>query len=306
MKILVTGGAGFIGSHIVDRYVSEEHQVLVVDDLSTGSKENINKKATLIKIDIRSLSLKSLILREKPEVINHHAAQINLRQSVENPIKDADINIMGLLNLMESASKAKSVKKIIFASTGGAIYGDAGITPTPEEYPAWPISPYGVAKLTSEHYLHFYQEVYEIPFVSLRYGNVYGPRQNPHGEAGVIAIFADKMLKGIQPTINGKGKQTRDFVFVEDVVRANSRVLQSGIKGIFNIATGIETDINTIYYKLAINAKYPKKANHGPVMAGEQKTSVLDCSKARREFSWKAEIKIDEGLKRTVKFFKDK
>ena len=238
-----------------------------------------------------------------PRDFNHHAAQIDLRKSVEDPKEDAEINILGLINLMEAAVKAGSVKKIVFASTGGAIYGDADKIPTAEDYPAWPVSPYGITKLISEHYLHYYQQVQGIPFVSLRYGNVYGPRQNPEGEAGVIAIFSKKILENAQPVINRDGNQTRDFVFVEDVVEANISVLKQDISGIYNIATGIETSINSIYSKLAQIFNFKNKALHATPKPGEQQRSALDCSKAKTAFNWEAKTSFDEGLQKTAEFF---
>lgn len=304
MKILVTGGAGFIGSHVVDRYISDGHNVIVIDNLSTGLIKNINPKAQFHKLDIRSQKAAELIKKTSPDILNHHAAQIDLRRSVKEPLFDAEINILGLLNLLEAAIKTKSVKKIILASTGGAIYGDAKITPTPEDYPAWPVSPYGVAKLTSEHYLHYYQNSFKLQFVSLRYGNIYGPRQNPEGEAGVVAIFCQAMLRGKQPVINGNGKQTRDYVYVSDVVDANSLVLKDAVTGIYNIGTGKETDVNTIFDKLAKLLASDMKKIHGPEKKGEQKRSVLDSSKAKEKFGWEAKISINVGLGKTAAYFK--
>lgn len=304
MRILVTGGAGFIGSHVVDRYVAEGHQVVIIDDLSTGSTDNLNPKAQFQKLDIRSKAAADFIQQIHPDIINHHAAQIDLRKSVEQPILDAEINILGLLNIMEAAVRVKSVKQVIFASTGGAIYGDASVIPTPEEYPAWPISPYGVAKLTCEHYLHYYQSAHGIPFISLRYGNVYGPRQNPKGEAGVIAIFSGRLLSGRQPTINGDGKQTRDYVFVGDIVEANTIVLKDNHHGLYNIGTGKETDVNTIFKKLRTLIAPTIQAIHGPVKIGEQRRSSLDTSKAKRELGWQAQTSLIQGLQQTANFFK--
>lgn len=304
MKILVTGGAGFIGSQIIDRYVSDGHQVIVIDDLSTGFEKNLNPKAEFHKLDIRSPKAARLVKKTRPEIINHHAAQIDLRRSVREPVLDAEINIIGLLNLMEAAVQIGTVKKVIFASTGGAIYGNAEIVPTPEAHPAWPISPYGVAKLASEYYLHYYQNNFDLPFVSLRYGNVYGPRQNPEGEAGVVAIFCQKMLKGEQPIINGDGKQTRDYVYVSDVVEANAMVLKEEVSGIYNIGTEQETDVNTIFKKLALILAPETKEIHGPEKKGEQQRSVLGCTKANKDFGWKAKTSIDKGLAKTAAYFK--
>ena len=306
MKILVTGGAGFIGSHVVDRYISDGHSVIVVDDLSTGRSENLSPDAQFHQLDIRSKEAAELIVKEKPEIINHHAAQIDLRRSVKEPLLDAEINILGLINLMEAAVKANSIKKVIFASTGGAIYGDAKVIPTAEDYPAWPVSPYGVAKLTSEHYLNYYQAIHKIPFISLRYGNVYGPRQNPEGEAGVVAIFSQKMMRGEQLIINGDGTQTRDYVYVSDIVDANQAALKREISGIYNIGTGVETDVNTIFKKLAQVLAPDTKEVHGPEKEGEQRRSALNCAKAKSDFDWEAKVTLDEGLKKTAAFFKEK
>jgi UDP-glucose 4-epimerase len=220
MKILVTGGAGFIGSHVVDAYLELGHEVVVVDNLSSGSIENLNPKAKFYKMDIRDSDIEDLFKNEKPDIVNHHAAQMDVRKSVEDPIYDADVNIIGSLNLLQNCIRY-GVKKFIFASTGGAIYGEQDYFPADEEHPTRPLSPYGVAKLTVEKYLYFYKEVHGLNYVVLRYANIYGPRQNPHGEAGVVAIFTSKMLKGEQPVINGDGFQTRDYTFVGDVVRAN-------------------------------------------------------------------------------------
>jgi len=234
MKILVTGGAGFIGSHVVDAYLELGHEVVVVDNLSSGSIENLNPKAKFYEMDIRDSDIEDLFKNEKPDVVNHHAAQMDVRKSVEDPIYDADVNIIGSLNLLQNCIKY-GVKKFIFASTGGAIYGEQDYFPADEEHPTRPLSPYGVAKLTVEKYLYFYKEVHGLNYVVLRYANIYGPRQNPHGEAGVVAIFTSKMLKGEQPVINGDGFQTRDYTFVGDVVRANVLALSYEKSDVFNI-----------------------------------------------------------------------
>ena len=232
MKILVTGGAGFIASHIVDAYIGKGHQVFVVDDLSSGRREFVNPKAKFYQADIRdSKKIHEIFVKEKPEIVNHHAAQISVRNSVEDPINDAEINLLGLLNLLEEG-RTVGVKKVIFASSGGVVYGEAKKLPTPENYhPLQPLSPYGVTKLASEYYLNFYRETYGIQSIALRYSNVYGPRQNPHGEAGVVAIFALKLLKDEVPIINGDGLQTRDYVYVGDVVSANLKSLEAKISG---------------------------------------------------------------------------
>jgi len=311
MKILVTGGAGFIGSHLVDGLIKEDHRVFVIDNLSTGRRENVNKKAKFYETDICSSKISQIFKREKPEVVYHLAAQIDVRKSVEDPIEDAKINILGSLNIIQNfisinqPNQHKSVfKKFIFASTGGAIYGDANIIPTPENYPEFPLSPYGIEKLTTEKYLNYYHKVFGLSFISLRLANVYGPRQNSKGEAGVVAIFCDKMLSRKQPIINGDGKQTRDFVFVDDVVEANILAMKTKKVGIFNIGTAKETDINTIFKKLKelTNSKY--REIHVPGKIGEQKRSCLDYSKAKKELGWQPKYSLEKGLQITVDWFK--
>ncbi len=303
MKILVTGGAGFIGSHLVNRLIKENHNVTVIDNLSTGKKEYLDLKAKFYKADIQDLKISQIFKKEKPEIVFHYAAQIDLRKSVENPIEDAKINILGGLNVLENCKKYK-VKKIIFTSTGGAIYGEADIVPTSENYPAYPLSPYGIAKLTIEKYLSYYYKVFDLPFVALRLANIYGPRQNSKGEAGVVAIFSDMMLSGEQPTINGDGRQTRDYVYVEDVVIASMLAMKKNKVGIFNVGTAKETNVNTILKKLKKLTKSECKEIHKPVKAGEQKRSCLDYSKIKKEFGWQPKYNLENGLKETIKWFK--
>ena len=305
MKSLVTGGAGFIGSHLVDRLIKEGHRVVVIDNLSTGKKENLNPKAKFYKIDICSYRISQIFKKEKPEVVFHYAAQIDVRKSVKDPVEDAKINILGTLNILENCKKY-NIRKVIFASTGGAIYGDADIVPTPETYPELPLSPYGIAKLTIEKHLSYYYKVFGLPYVSLRLANVYGPRQNSKGEAGVVAIFCDKMLSKKQPIINGDGKQTRDFVFVDDVVEANISALKKDKVGIFNIGTARETDVNTLFKKLRELTDSKCAKIHGPTLPGEQKRSCLDYSEAKRELGWQPKYSLDKGLKKTVEWFRNK
>jgi UDP-glucose 4-epimerase len=302
-KILVTGGAGFIGSNVADRFIEEGHKVVIVDNLSTGVKANVNQKAKFYKVDIRSAVIDKIFEREKPEVLCHHAAQIDVRKSTNDPIFDAEVNILGSLNLFNACVKHK-VNKIIFASTGGAIYGEQDYHPADEKHPANPLSPYGVAKLTIEKYLHFYREVYGINFVALRYANVYGPRQNPFGEAGVVAIFTEKLLGEKKAIINGNGKQTRDFVFVEDVVESNVLALKYPQSDIFNIGTGIETDINCIFRTLNEKVGSTQKELHGPAKPGEQERSVLECLKAKRILKWRPKYNLEEGIAKTVEYYK--
>lgn len=305
LNILVTGGAGFIGSHIVDAYLEEGHRVVVVDDLSSGRSENLNHRVKFYELDIRSEKLFDVFKNEKIDVINHHAAQIDVRKSVNDPMYDASVNIIGAINLFECARK-HGVKKIIFASTGGAIYGEQDYFPADEEHPLRPLSPYGITKLCTEKYLFYYKYVYGIEYVILRYANVYGPRQNPHGEAGVVAIFCDKMLKGEQPIINGDGKQTRDYVYVDDVVRANELVLEYKSSNVFNIGTGIECDVNNLFYGLReyINPACPEV--HGVAKSGEQKRSVISYKKIEMELDWRPKVQLKEGLKLTAESFKRK
>jgi len=301
--ILITGGAGFIGSHLVDRLIKKDHKVVVVDNLSTGKKENLNPKAKFYKLDIRDSRLSQIFKNENPEIVFHYAAQIDLRKSVDNPIENANINLLGTLNLLENC-KEYGIEKIIFASTGGAMYGEAKIIPTPENYPAQPLSPYGVEKLAIEKYLNYYYKVFGISFISLRLANVYGPRQNPKGEAGVIAIFCDKMLNDEQPIIYGNGKQTRDFIFVDDVIEANILAMKKNVIGIFNIGTAKETNINTIFSKLKELTNSNCEEIHNPPKSGEQKRSCLDFSRAQKELTWQPKWNLEEGLKKTVEWFK--
>ena len=303
MKILVTGGAGFIGSHVADAYIAAGHNVVIIDDLSTGTMKNVNPKAKFHKLDVRSNKIKSIFEREKIDVVNHHAAQMDVRRSVEDPAYDASINVLGGLNVLEHC-KRFGVKKFIFASTGGAIYGEQDYFPASEDHPVRPLSPYGITKLATEKYLYYYKEVFDVQSVILRYANVYGPRQNPHGEAGVVAIFASKMLAGQQPVINGDGKQTRDYVYVKDVVNANVTAL--GYKGsdVFNIGMGMETDVNQLFRMLRESSGSRCEEQHGPPKSGEQKRSVIDPSKARKILGWQPEFSLPQGLKETVEYFK--
>jgi UDP-glucose 4-epimerase len=304
MKVLITGGAGFIGSHIGDRFIQEGHEVVVVDNLSSGKKKNVNKKARFYKTDILSPKIAKILQKEKPNIISHHAAQIDVRRSVADPIYDAQVNILGLLNLLENAVR-HGVKRVMFASSGGAIYGEQQTYPAPESHPAHPISPYGIAKLTSEHYLYYYQQVRGLSSVSLRYGNVYGPRQDPFGEAGVVAIFTQKMLTGEVPVINGNGQQTRDYVFIEDVVEANVAALHHELEGIYNVGTGKETSVNELFAELRKLIQFDKKEIFGPEKRGELTRSVLDSGRLHKATDWEPRMGVEEGLARTVAYFKE-
>lgn len=303
MKILVTGGAGFIGSHVVDGYIAAGHEVIVIDNLNTGQEKNNNPRARFIKADIRSLELKAIISSIKPEVINHHAAHIHVGKSVNDPINDANVNILGFLNVVQAGIATTDLKKIIFASTGGAMYGDKQ-TPFNEGMKPQPLSPYGISKRAGELYLYFYMKQYGVPFVSLRYANVYGPRQNPYGEAGVIAIFCEALLTGKQPIINGDGRQTRDYVFVADVVKANQLVLTNNEIGEFNIGTGKETNVNEIYSLVQKALNSSVLAKHGPPRPGEQQTSSLDYSLAKEKLGWEPTTTLTDGIAKTALFFK--
>jgi UDP-glucose 4-epimerase len=303
MKVLVTGGAGFIGSHIVDRLIQEGHEVVVVDNLVSGKKKNVNRKARFHKMDVLSPKLGKLLLKEKPAVISHHAAQIDVRRSVADPLFDAQVNILGLLNLLENAVKS-GVRRVIFASSGGAIYGEQQTYPAPETHPTHPISPYGIAKLTGEHYLYYYQEVRGLGSTCLRYGNVYGPRQDPFGEAGVVAIFTQKMLTGEKPVINGNGQQTRDYVFVEDVVEAHSTAMHEELEGVFNVGTGRETSVNELFGHLGKLTNFSEKEVYGPEKRGELLRSVLDCGKLNKATDWEPRVGVEEGLAKTVEYFR--
>ena len=305
MNILVTGGAGFIGSNVADAFIAEGHNVFIIDNFSSGKDENVNPKAKVYRMDIRDTAVETIFRDEKIEVMCHHAAQMDVRKSVADPQFDASVNALGFLNLMEAGRK-HNLKKVIFASTGGAIYGEQDHFPADENHPTRPLSPYGITKLVTEKYLFFYKEVYGIDHVILRYANIYGPRQSPHGEAGVVAIFTSKMLKGEQPVINGDGKQTRDYVFVGDVVKANLLALKYNGSTIFNIGTGIETDVNQLFHHLRTHTGSTCKDEHVPAKAGEQMRSVISSKKIHEELGWTPSMTIEEGLKITVEFFKNK
>jgi len=303
MRILVTGGAGFIGSHVVDAYVRAGHDVLVVDDLSGGCRSNLNRDARFKKLDIRSPRLMDLIRKERPEVINHHAAQIDVRRSMAHPILDADVNVLGSLNLLESA-RACGVRKIIYASSGGTVYGEPEYLPCNEKHPINPLCHYGVSKHVVEHYLYLYGRNYGLSYSVLRYANVYGPRQDPQGEAGVVAIFAGQMLQGGHVRINGTGEQERDYIYVEDVAAANVACLERGDGEIYNLGCGRGTSVNEIFYMLRKITGYELEAEHGPPKLGETFKIFLDCSKAREELGWEPLVDLADGLNRSVEHIK--
>ena len=301
MKILVTGGGGFIASHVVDALVDRGDDVVVVDDLSTGDLGNLNPEARFFELDIRSPAVAELIRAERPQAISHHAAQMSVSRSVADPVFDAGVNVMGSLNVALAAIEAGS--RVVFSSTGGALYGDAEVIPTPETAPAWPVSPYGISKLSFEHYLFGFHRTRGLSYTALRYANVYGPRQNPHGEAGVVAIFCEGMLGKRAFKINGSGTDTRDYIHVDDVVRANLLALDSTVCDHFNVGTGRLTDTNTIYRLLAERLGKPLDVEHGPDRQGDLKASALDSAKISRELGWKPEVSLEEGIARTVDWF---
>ncbi|HZO83138.1 MAG TPA: NAD-dependent epimerase/dehydratase family protein [Candidatus Binataceae bacterium] len=307
MRILVTGGAGFIGSHTVDALLARGGcEVVVLDDLSSGKREQVNPAARFHQADLRDAgAVRGIIERERPEIIVHLAAQMDVRRSVADPVFDAQVNLVGFLNLMESA-RQHGLRRVIFASTGGAIYGEQDQFPCDEEHPLRPVSPYGVAKAATEKYLFFYRVQYAIDYVALRYANVYGPRQDPHGEAGVVAIFCGRILEGRPVTIFGDGEQTRDYVFVGDVVRANLAALEATVSGTFNIGTGLETSVNQLYAELAACAGVSRPPEYAPARPGEQRRSVISAARAARELGWRPAVALRDGLAQTLQFFRER
>ncbi len=303
-RVLVTGGAGFIGSTIADLFVAHGWDVAVLDDLSSGKRENVPARARFYPCDVRSAAASEAILKERPSVICHEAAQIDVRRSMADPRFDCDVNLGGLLNVMQAAVKAGATKQVLFASSGGAMYGETDAIPTREDHPSRPVSHYGAAKSASELYLGVYTANYGIPYAALRYANVYGPRQDPHGEAGVVAIFSGRLLQGKPCTINGDGKQTRDYVFVGDVARANVLAAEKGFAGALNIGTGVETDVNRLYALMAHATGVEAAPQYAPARPGEQKRSCIDPAAAAAALGWRPEVSLEDGLRRTVEFFR--
>lgn len=303
-RALVTGGAGFIGSHLVDALLANGWDVTVIDDLSTGSKKNLDRRADFKKMDVRSLSVAKLVERLKPDALFHLAAQASVPESVKDPVKDAEVNLHATLRLLEAASKA-NVKRFLFAGTGGALSSEATRLPTDEEHASAPASPYAIAKVGSEYYGAFYRKWRKLNFTSFRFANVYGPRQNPHGEAGVIAIFCKKMIAGQPLKINGTGLQTRDYVYVSDIVKA----LMLGLKdpkvaGPYHVGTGIETNVQTLFKTLASLTGYTLKPGKGPADIGAPMRSALDSSKLTHDLGWRPTVSLEEGLQKTVDWFR--
>lgn len=305
MNILVTGGAGFIGSNLADAFIEAGHRVVVVDNLYMGRTKNLHPDVKFYLMDIRAAEVEKVFQTENIDLVYHQAAQMDVRASVEDPMFDANVNVLGSLNLLQNSVKYK-VKKFLFASTGGAIYGEQDYFPADEDHPTRPCSPYGITKLTMEKYLYYYKEVFDLNYTILRYANVYGPRQNPHGEAGVVAIFIQKMMAGGTPIINGDGKQTRDFVFVGDVVRANLLAIENGTNEIFNIGTGLESDVNQIFRGLNELSGNRTSEKHGPAKEGEQMRSVVSYDKIKSHLGWTPQVELREGLSKTLEYFRSK
>lgn len=304
MKVMVTGGAGFIGSHVVDLYLANGFEVVVIDDLSTGRRSNLNPAAKFYQLDIRDPQLDQVMEAERPDFINHHAAQMDVRRSVADPMFDADVNVRGSIHLLELARKY-AVKRFVYISTGGAVFGEPVYLPCDEEHPIQPICPYGASKHTVEHYLYMYSLNYGLNYTVIRYPNVYGPRQDPHGEAGVVAIFTGQMLNGAPVLINGDGEQVRDYVYVADCARANLlAVTKANGSGIYNLGSGKGNTVNQIYQALKQITGYPMEARHGPAKLGETRKIFLDASKAQRELGWVPEVSLMDGLTKTVDYFR--
>jgi len=307
MRILVTGGAGFIGSNTVDALVATAaHEISIIDDLSAGKPDQVNPSARFYQADIRDAGeVSRIVASERPEVMIHFAAQMDVRRSVADPAADSQVNLVGFLNLME-AGRQHGLRRVVFSSTGGAIYGEQDFFPADESHPCRPVSPYGVAKFATESYLYFYGAQYGIDYAAMRYANVYGPRQDPHGDAGVVAIFCGRLLENKPVTIFGDGEQTRDYVYVGDVVCANVAAVSAAVTGPINIGTGIETSINRLYQTLAGVAKSGQAAAYAPGRPGEQSRSAIAAGRAERELGWKPQVTLEEGLSRTYEFFRQR
>jgi UDP-glucose 4-epimerase len=304
MKVLVTGGAGFIASHVVDTLLDAGHEVVIVDNLITGRRSNINPRAKFYEVDIRSPEIEKIFAEEKPEVIDNHAAQMDVRRSVADPIFDADVNILGGLNLLNLAVKY-SVRKFIHISSGGAVYGEPVYLPCDEKHPVQPLCPYGATKYMLELYLYMYKQTYGLDYTILRYGNVFGPRQDPAGEAGVVAIFTGQMLKKGPVTIFGTGEQVRDYVFVKDCALANLLVLNQGSGEIYNLGCSVPTTVNQIFDGLKEITGYPIEANYAPARAGETFKIYLSSEHAREQLGWAPKYTLKEGLQQTVEYFRE-
>lgn len=299
MKILLTGGAGFIGSHLAEAILQKGHQVVILDNLSTGKREYLPDGAVFYEVDIRDEKILDIFLTEQPDVVCHHAAQMSVLVSIREPMLDASVNILGGINLL-NAAKQSGVKQIVFASSGGTVYGEPAYLPADENTPLLPLSPYGISKLTFEHYLR----ISGLKHTILRYANVYGPRQSPHGEAGVIAIFSERMMNGDETVIYGDGNQERDFIYVTDVAAANLAAIEQQIEGTFNIGTGEGTSVNRIYALVSRATGYPHPPHHTAAKQGEVYKTYLNCRHAHEQLHWRARVSLEEGISETVKHFK--
>jgi UDP-glucose 4-epimerase len=306
MKVLVTGAAGFIASHVVDLLIERGHEVVIVDDLSTGRRSNVHSRARFYQMDIRDPKLAEVFERERPEFVDHHAAQMDVRKSVADPQFDADVNVRGSINVLECARRY-GVRRVVYISTGGAVYGEPEYLPVDEKHPINPICPYGASKHTVEHYLFMWKQLYGLEYAVLRYPNVYGPRQDPHGEAGVVAIFTGLMLKGQRVTINGDGAQTRDFTYVGDCAAANLLALEHpGADGIYNVGTNKPTSVNEIFETLKDVTHYPQAAVYGPAKLGETRYIYLNSDRIQSELGWRPTVSLRDGLAQTVEYFREK
>jgi len=302
LRALVTGGAGFIGSTLVDALIAAGAEVSVIDDLSRGRREHVNTGADFHQLDVVDERLTGVVASIAPEVVFHEAAQIDVRRSVSEPILDTRVNVLGTVNVLDACARA-GVRRVVFASSGGALYGDTDIVPTPETHPCVPASGYGAAKLAGETYGNVFRQVHGLEFVALRYGNVYGPRQDPHGEAGVVAIFTERLLAGSDAVINGDGAQTRDYVYVDDVVDATLRAAESSTLGAFNIGTGRQCDVNELYTHIARAAGVERPSQHGAAKPGEQRASCLDITRAAELLDWTPRVPLEKGISQTVDWF---
>ena len=309
MKILITGGAGFIASHVADAYLDAGHHVVIVDNLSTGSRDNLNPRAKFYECDICAPALEDIFANEQPDIVNHHAAQVSVPLSIEDPLQDAEVNVKGLINVLQNCVK-HNVRKVIFISSGGAIYGEATEYPTTETYAPTPLSVYAINKLAGEEYLHFYHHQYGLNYTVLRYANVYGPRQVSHGEAGVVSLFIEKLIHDKAPTLyaypDAPEGMIRDYVYVLDAVRANVAVLEAGDNDVFNIGTCVETTTLLLYKTLLLQLGKQIRPHTGPARMGDLKRSLLDCSKAFRELGWSPIYTLDQGIRETIAYFLNK
>jgi len=303
MKILVTGGCGFIGSHLAEKLAGQGHEVIVMDNLSSGDVRNLAPGIRLAEMDIRDSQAGGFILQEKPEVIYHLAAQIDVRKSEEDPFLDTDINIKGSVNILKSFASLEGKKKLVFASTGGAIYGDTDTIPTPETVEPFPLCPYGISKLAVEKYLFYYSSFYGLDFTVLRFANVYGPRQNARAEAGVVAIFTRRLMDNLGTVIYGDGRQTRDFIYVKDVVSACETAMSSGVRGVFNVGTGRETEIDTLLEMIKKETGSGAERAYAPARKGEVRRSCLSPAKLLKATGWRPVYSLEEGIRETVRWF---